>query len=186
MGRLNLSDSDVLKRLIQGRALIALEDHYNGKKKVVLKEPQTEDSFLELHNIPDDSIVIDLDGAFSNDNFFQGSQGECKRADFIVISEIKKKILFIEMKRAKAQLNDIVKQLKGSLCAFEYTQSIVKQFFNKDNFLLDYELRFISVTQTGSKKGKTKIEKTAGRHDSPERPLKLSWANQIQFNKIAA
>lgn len=87
-----MSDLDILKRLIQGKALITLEDHYNGKKKVTLREPQTENSYLKLHNVPYDSLVIDLDSAFSNDNFFQGSQGECKRADFIIVSEDIKKL----------------------------------------------------------------------------------------------
>ena len=181
-----MSDLDVLKRLIQGKALITLEDHYNGKKKVTLREPQTENSYLELHNVPYDSLVIDLDSAFSNDNFFQGSQGECKRADFIIVSEDIKKIVFIEMKRATAPLKNIIKQLKGSLCAFEYTQSIIKHFFGKNDYLRDYEHRYVSVTQTGLKKRKTEMTPTAGRHDAPEKPLKLSWANQIQFKMIAA
>ncbi len=78
-----MSDSTILKRLLNEIALVDLEDHYRGKKKVTLREPQEDNSYLEIFNIPQDSIVIDLDRAFSNSNFYIGSQGECKRADFI-------------------------------------------------------------------------------------------------------
>jgi hypothetical protein len=73
----------VLKRLFNPKALIALEDHYNSKKKVVRKESQTDDSLVAVVNIPADAIVIDLDRAFHNEKLFAGSQGERKRTDFL-------------------------------------------------------------------------------------------------------
>ncbi len=181
-----MSDTTILKRLLKEASLVELEDHYPGKKKVTLREPQADDSYLEVFNVPQDSIVIDLDRAFSNSNFYIGSQGECKRADFIIISEYARKILFIELKKSNEKLHYIIKQLKGALCAFEYTQSIVKHFFDENNFLDNYEKRFISVTRTTPGKRKTSIEKDTKVHNSPDEPLALKWTTSIQFNKIAS
>ncbi|QRV23372.1 hypothetical protein [Marinomonas foliarum] len=179
-----MPDTSVLNRLFNDRAKIPIDDYY-GKKKVVLKEPQVEDSMIEIRGIPDDAIVIDLDRAFSNEKLFAGSQGECKRADYIIFSEQRKKVLFIEMKKTGAKLNDIVKQLKGSLCAFEYCQSIAREFFNENNFLSAYECRFITINHTGMSNRTTTIEKIAGTNNRPDAPLKLSWTQTIQFNQIA-
>ena len=180
-----MPDTTVLATLFNDNAKIAIESHY-GRNKVVLTEPQAQDSKIEIRNIPDDSLVIDLDSVFSNADLFSGSKGECKRADYLIFSEQKQKILFIEMKRTGAKLKDIVNQLKGSLCAFEYTQAIAREFFNEIDFLTAYELRFISINHTGMVNRKTAIEKVAGIHNQPDKPLKLSWTQSIQYNHIAA
>ena len=180
-----MPDINVLERLFNNNAKITIEDHY-GKKKVVLKEHQAQDSVVEIQNIPDDAVVIDLDNAFVNSELFAGTCGECKRADYLIISEKKQKVLFIEMKRTGAKLKDIIKQLKGSLCAFEYTQSIAREFFQEREFLNNYEQRFISINHTGMANRKTLIEKVAGKHNKPDAPLKLSWTKTVQYNQIAA
>lgn len=180
-----MPDTNVLERLFNNNSKINIEDHY-GKKKVVLKESQAQDSKIEIRNIPNDAVVIDLDSAFSNDKLFSGSNCECKRADYIIFSEQRKKVLFIEMKRTGAKLNDIINQLKGSLCAFEYTQSIAREFFHEIDFLEAYEQRFISINHTGMANRKTAIEKVSGKHNRPDAPLKLSWTKTVQYNQIAA
>ena len=182
-----MSDTTILKRLLQPNVLLPLAEHYESKK-VTLIEHQAQDSWVEIHNIPHDAVVIDLDRAFYNQNLFQGSSGECKRADYVVISELAKKVLFIEMKRSNAPALDIVNQLKGALCAFEYCQVIVREFFQEADFLKNYQKRFISLRHTGGTKQKTEIERTTPLgtiHNNPEFPLRVSWAKVIQFNKIA-
>ncbi len=184
----NMSDTTILKRMLQNNILLPLEDHY-ASKKVILKEHQAQDSWVEIHNIPEDAVVIDLDRAFHNQHLFQGGNGECKRADYVIISELEQKVLFIEMKRTNAPAVDIVNQLKGALCAFEYCQIIAREFFQSSYFLEHYQQRFISLRHTGGTKQKTEIERTANlgeKHNTPNYPLKISWAKTIQFKKIAA
>lgn len=83
---------NVLNQMIKDTAKISLQDHYN-RKKVVLIEHGTTDSSLELHNVPNDAIVIDIDSNFNNGNFFSNSKSECKRADYIIVSEEKKVVV---------------------------------------------------------------------------------------------
>lgn len=180
-----MPDTSVLKRLFRDEVIIPIEDHYD-KKKVVLKEHQTDGSKIEIRGVPQDAIIIDLDSAFSNERLFKGREGECKRADYIIFSEQKQKVLFIEMKKTGAKLKDIVNQLKGSLCAFKYVQAIAGEFFQEGRFLEAYECRFISINHTGMSTRKTEIARTAGNNDRPDAPLKLSWTQTIEFNKIAA
>lgn len=180
-----MSDTNILDRLFNQAARVAIKPHY-GRKKVVLEESQTQDSKIEIRNIPDDAVVIELDKAFFNKNLFAGSQGECKRADYLIFSEEEQKILFIEMKRTGAKLKDIVNQLKGSLCVFEYTQSIAAHFFHENNFLAAYEQRFVSINHTSMANRKTAIERMVGVHNKPDAPLKISWAKTVQYRMIAA
>jgi hypothetical protein len=183
-----MSDTSVLQRMLQPSILISLENHYENKK-VILIENQAPDSFIEIHKIPADALVIDLDKAFNNQGLFQGKSGECKRADYVIISEQEKRVLFIEMKRSNAPAIDIINQLKGALCAFEYCQIIGREFFQERDFLAQYQKRFISVRHTGGTKQRTEIEQTAPmgeRHNTPDHPLRISWAKCIQFRKIAS
>lgn len=182
-----MADCNVLKRMFNPDVLIALVD-YHGKKKVILEEPQTTDSTVAVFNIPDDAVVVDLDRAFNNEKLFAGSQGECKRADFLLISEQQQKVIFIEMKRGKAKEGDIIKQLTGSLCAFEYCQRIADAFFNEADFLAGYQKRFVSLTHIGSIKTRTSIgrkQQVVPVHDKPERMMKISGRKALQFKQIA-
>lgn len=174
--------------MLHPTSLITLQDHYDFKK-VRLTESQATDSYIEIHKIPQDAFVIDLDRAFNNQHLFQGSRGECKRADYLIISESAERILFIEMKRSSAKAKHIVEQLRGALCAFEYCQIIAREFFEEAEFLNHYPRRFISIRHTGGEKRKTEIERTAAigaYHCTPDQHLKVSWANSIQFKKLAS
>ncbi len=60
-----MTDTTVLNRMINDEAKIPLVDHYRGKKKVVLVECGTANSKLEIHNLPGDAIVINLDDSLN-------------------------------------------------------------------------------------------------------------------------
>jgi len=181
-----VSDTTVLNRMIKDTAKISLLEHYNGKKKVVLIERGTTGSELEIHNIPHDAVVIDVDSSFENANLFASNASECKRSNYIIVSESKKVALFIEMKKGNPDTAGIIKQLKGGLCVFEYCQSIAREFFSENNFLSEYKKRFVVFKQVNLIKKKTAIDKTViGSHSSPDNLLKVSWAKTIQFGKIS-
>nr|CAA6806528.1 MAG: Unknown protein [uncultured Thiotrichaceae bacterium] len=181
-----MADTAVLRRMLQPNIIIPLQDHYNDKKKLLLQEPQADDSCIEIHNVPADSIVIDLDRAFSNQGLFCGSQGECKRADYLLISEQTEKILFIELKQSSSGKSGIIKQLQGSLCAFEYCQIIAREFFHEAEFLQSYQQRFIAFTHTTSRSRKTEVEREVVRHGTPQQPLMIRYTRTFQFNQMAA
>lgn len=181
-----MADTAILRRMLMPNIILPLDDHHKGKKKLVLQEAQATDSLVEIYDVPIDSIVIDLDNAFQNQGLFQGSQGECKRADYLLISELEQKVLFIELKQSKAKRDGIIKQLRGSLCAFEYCQSIAREFFHETAFLAHYQKRFVALKQTGSRARKSAITRDTPRHDSPDQPTIFSGVRSIQFKQIAA
>ena len=180
-----MSDISVLAKMLKKSAIIKLEDHYS-KKKAILVEHGIAGSSLEILNIPSDAIILDVDANFDNQKIFEGSNGECKRADYIIISESEEVVVFIEMKKGSSTTSKIIKQLKGSLCLFEYCQVVAREFFGRNDFLSSYKKRFITFKHVNLDKRKTKIERTASNHSTPDTLLKISWANSIQFNKIAA
>lgn len=180
-----MSDTLILKKMINDSAKIQLENHYD-KRKAVLIEHGTTGSRLEIFNIPSDAIIIDVDSNFENQKIFSGASDECKRSDYIIISESERVVLFIEMKKGSSSTSEIVKQLKGSLCIFNYCQAIAREFFDRDDFLSTYKKRFIAFKNVNLDKKKTRIDKRKNSHSSPDTLMKVSQTNNIQFKKIAA
>src|SRR5690554_1043540 len=117
----------ILNQMIKKEALLELTKNYE-KFTAVLTEPKDKDSRVEIRGVPENTIVIKLDSFPDTRTLFNGSRGECKRADYIIISDYngKKRILFIEMKKTKAQEKDLVKQLKGAACVISYCKEVAK------------------------------------------------------------
>lgn len=177
-------DIDILSQMIKPTALVNLQSEY-GKKFAKLCEPQEPDSSATIRHLPTDAMVIKIDEFRSPDYIFNGANGECKRADYVIISAEKKCIIYIEMKRTKDSWNQIVKQLIGSQCFVRYCQEIGRGFWDERGFLSDYKSRFISIGHTSIAKSKTRITRHAGRHDTPEKAMKIDWPHYLQFNHLA-
>jgi hypothetical protein len=175
---------NILSQMFKDAALVHLKEEY-GMPLVELSEPQAPDSSVTIRNLPADALVIKVDAFRSPDDVFKGGNGECRRADYVIISVEKQCIIFIEMKRTKDEWNQIVKQLLGAQCFVKYCQEIGKAFWNDNEFLKGYKSRFISIGHTSIPKKKTRIIRNAGRHDTPNRAMKIDWPNHLQFNKLA-
>ena len=181
-----MSDLDILHQMIKNAAKLSLEDNY-GKKGVTLTEPQHANSSVTIFGMPEDVIVIKADAFKSPDTVFNGSHGECKRADFVIIADAgnKKVILYIEMKATKGSEKEIIQQLTGAHCFVAYCQRIGQAFWNEQNFLNGYAHCFVSIAHTSIPKKKTQITRPAGTHDRPDRMLKIDWPHHLQFNHLA-
>lgn len=81
-----MSDMDILQQMIKNSTQLALTNEY-GKKQITLIESQCPASLVNICGLPDDVIVIKADDFKSPDTIFNGSNGECKRADFLIIAE---------------------------------------------------------------------------------------------------
>ena len=180
-----MGDTEVLSQLIKEAALVPVQKDQYGNFFVKLDEPQVSDSSTEIRNPPPDSLVIKVDTFRAPVDIFNGDRGECKRADYVIISEERKCILYIEIKKTKDSWQKIVKQLMGAECFVKYCQEIGKVFWNENDFLSDYKQRFISIGHTSIAKKKTRIIKDFSNHDSPERAMKIDWPNYLQFNRLA-
>ena len=174
----------ILSEMIKSTALVGLQGSPD-KPRVILTESQAPDSSATISALPADALVIRVDAFRSPDDVFNGAKGECKRADYVIISARKRCILYIELKRTKDNWNQIVKQLMGAKCFVKYCQEIGKAFWNAGDFLNGYEHRFISIAHTSLSKRPTRIKNKAPVHSSPERALKVDWPKNLQFNQLA-
>ncbi|HAT1792797.1 TPA: hypothetical protein RG395_000054 [Legionella pneumophila] len=178
-----IEDIDILNEMIKDHVLVSLEDNYD-KKHVILREDQTDDSSVKISNMPSDALIIRADMFKAPKDFFNNSKNECKRADFIIISVERKIILFIEMKRDKGNWKEIVKQLMGADCLLSYCIEIGKSFWDKADFLKNFDRRYISICETRIPKQKTRIIKPSHLNDKPANALKISSTRNIQFNQL--
>ncbi|WP_287241008.1 MULTISPECIES: hypothetical protein [unclassified Okeania] len=126
------SDIVILKKIIQPEATVGLETEY---QKNIVKLTEVDNYKVTIRRMPDDDevIVIKVDAFRAPKEIFQGTKGECKRADFVIIADTINKgkfILCIEMKGGKktSKEKEIIQQLKGALCFVEYCQAIGKSF----------------------------------------------------------
>jgi len=179
-----MSDMEILSQMIKETALVKPGKNYD-KFFVELSEPQAPDSTATIKNLPSDIMVIKVDVFGSPDNVFNGKNGECKRADYIILSAEKKCIIYIEMKRTKDSWSEIVKQLLGAQCFMTYCREIGKGFWQQTEFLKDYNSRFISIGHTSIAKRRTRYTRKVKRHDTPENAMKIDWPKNLQFNHIA-
>lgn len=180
-----MPDLAVINHMIKDTSKVPLEQHYE-KFFVKLTEPQAPDSSVTISGLPSDAVVIKVDSFKSPDTIFNGSKGECKRADYVIVSQKgkKKRILFIEMKRKKASFKEMVEQLTGAACFIRYCQDIGRSFWGQQDFLNGYQYRFVCLRHTTINKRTTKIEKPKGHHDSPEKAMKIDYPGRLQFNHL--
>lgn len=179
-----MSDIQILDEMVSLNAKLVVETA-NGNNKVILTEPQDTLS-VTLSGLPDNTIVIKADAFKSPDSIFNGTKGECKRADFVIVATAGKKkvIVCIEMKATKDSRKEIVQQLTGAQCLARYCQEIGRQFWQQQDFLEGYVYRFVSIGHISIAKQKTRISRQAGVHDRPERMLKIDWPHHLEFNHL--
>lgn len=178
-------DMEILAELIKKTAQVELKEE-NGKLYAILDEPQSPDSMVKIRDLPLDALVIKVDQFRSPEDIFNGTKGECRRADYVIISSEKRCILYIEVKRTKDKWHKIVQQLRGAECFVKYCQEIGKSFWKESSFLACYKHRFVSISCTSISidKKKTQIDKNSPIHDSPDTAMKIAHPKYILFNRL--
>lgn len=179
-----MSDIAILQEMIKNTATVPLHG-----EKVILQESELSDCSVTIHGMPNDDevFVIKADTFKSPDTVFNGGRGECKRADFIIVANTKTKkvIICIELKKTRGAEKEIIQQLIGAKCFIAYCQEIGKVFWEHGGFLNSYQYRFVSIRGISLPKKKTRIDRTVGIHDRPDRMLKISSPNYLEFNHLA-
>ena len=183
------TDLDILNDMIMDSAKVNIEHNSSDPNKsfVTLNEPQSPTSEVTIYGLPLNAIVIKVDAFKSPDTILTEARGQRKRSDYIIVASKnnKKNILHIEIKTTKGKEKDIIMQLKGSVCFVGYCKEIAKEFWHKNDFLSEFESRFVSITRTGSiNKKRTRINKENTPNNTPERMMKLSYPNKPQFNQL--
>lgn len=172
--------------MLKETAKIPLEGA-GDKKKVTLIEKKQRESDVLVNGLPDDTVVVKVDAFRSAELVFVGSRGECRRADYAIFADSGKKkvIIYIEMTVSSKSESERIQQLKGAKCFIGYCQEIAQEFWNRRGFLKDFQFRYVSIGRIGINKRKTRIERNTGKHDTPEKMLKISWPHYLEFNRLA-
>lgn len=175
---------EFLQELIKPSAIIPVDAQTN---RAFLTEPSCPDSKVELCGLPRNTLVIRADLFAAPSDIFNGSRGECKRADFIVFSEQNdaKHILFIEMKRTSDSEKTIIQQFKGAKAFVGYCEHIANNFWSKRNVFNGFEERFVSFSHTSVSKRPSRT-KTPAKHDKPELMLKYSSPGRVAYKHLVA
>lgn len=178
-----MTDMEIISELILESALVPHENEY-GKPVIKLQETGIKSYVCFIRNIPSDAIVIKADAFIAPKSFFKGHKGECRRADFIIISEEKKVILYIELKAGTEDASNIIKQLKGASCLIAYCKEIGKKFWSESTFLDGYAHRYVGMVKLSVSK-KPSRHQSARLHDSPESFMRISSSHNLQFRELA-
>lgn len=164
-------------------ARIGTEECYE-KTMVRLPEPQAPDSVVTISQLPSDAIIVKADAFPPAEKLLQNVNGIHKRADYLIISEERKCVIFIEQKLSKgSSWSDIVSQLKGSVCVFEYLRSIGQEFWEKADFLTKYRKHFVVFRHTNIAKRPT-AHNAQPKNDTPDRALKLTGNHPFHFKQF--
>jgi len=132
-----------LRKILVDRALVPLTQEY-GNNICTLSETESNYTFA-IRNVPNDALIIKCDRfPTTGDKFFRGKNQECKRADYVLISESEKVIMFFELKRSNksASAKDITAQLKGAKCIMDYCASISSAFLEEHDIFDGYIYKY--------------------------------------------
>jgi len=126
---------EILVKLLHKRAII-FPNVNDGKYSVILTEESHDNDGFKIDEIPEDSIIIKCD-MFPNLKpesptlFFKGNKSMRRRADYALVSESKKMIMFFELKKDSTNVKKIISQLKGAKCVIDYCEIIAEMFWEE-------------------------------------------------------
>lgn len=183
-----IATTQVLAELLEPNAVIWPRVNIHGKRELKLCEPDEADCVVLIRDVPPDALALKADLFPQPRGVFKGSKGECKRADYIIISEERKTIIFVELKLTRAQQNHVTQQLKGAHCLLHYCQEIVFRFWGVPSFLCDCSKRYVHIVRSSLHKRPTRPSKKSrpAKHDTPENHMRIANSNYISFNALVS
>ena len=187
-----MSDIAILHEMLISAAQVQLQPG-SGRPSVELTDKQG-NTTVEIKGLPHDSIVIRAEDFEDPLTIFEGSKGERKRADFVIVSNenTKKWIICIETQAGNYKLAaHVEEQLKGAQCFISYCKCIGRSFWEGEEFLGDYQYRFVSIVDINSNKETKKtrpytphIQSKGRLHDAPDAFLKILRSPSLHFRKL--
>ena len=190
-----MSDIDLLRKMIVDSAIVLHSNSGKNKCSVMLSEEDEQNKIpyaFKISGLPQDSITFRADKFPEAVHFYQGSRGENKRADYVIVADTGKKkwILFIEVKSGKHSENrDMAKQLKGAECVVAHCRAVAEKFWD-ENSLLDsnvYENRFIGIVKVNIPKRPTRNRPSGIVHDKAENMLIVrNPGSSLRFDKLTS
>ncbi len=184
-----VNDIQILQEMLNPDAQVMLQSR-QGRPSVQLTDSQS-GTTVEIKGLPHNSIVIRAEDFENPLTIFNGSRGERKRADFVIVSNDergKKWIICIETQEMDSKLaSHVIQQLKGASCFVSYCRCIGKSFWELEEFLDDYQYRFVSITDLNFNRSRRRTQpfhSPGELHNRPDLFLKISRSPTIYFRKL--
>ncbi len=183
-----VNDIYILHEMLKSSVRVPLQQKGN-QFAVKLNDNQSQTT-VEITNLPDNTVVINTEVFEPRKVIFNGLKDERRRADFAIVSieNTKKWIIYIEIKSSNLDKDKVIAQLRGAKCVIDYYKSVGREFWAANNFLKDYEYRFVGIAALTEKQS-TRTMKPANQsktqlHDSPETFLPILEQNRLYFKEL--
>lgn len=181
-----MNDIEILNEMLNSTVLVPLQPKGNNVS-VELKDKQNQTT-VEITNLPQNSVVINTEVFEPRKVIFNGLKDERRRADFAIVSNenTKKWIICIEIKSSNIDKDKVISQLRGAKCVIDYYKAVGREFWAANNFLENYEYRFVGIAGITEKKS-TRPMSAANQtllHDRPETFLPILEQNRLYFNEL--
>ena len=187
-----MNEIAILQKMFVSTAQVPLQPG-PGRPSVRLTDKQAK-TVVEIKGIPHDSVVIRAEDFEDPLAIFNGSKGERRRADFVIVSMdgSRKWIICIETQAGNSKTRSHVEvQLKGAVCFISYCKCIGRLFWESMGFLDDYQYRYVSMVDINANKAikKTRhyphrIQSEGGLHNTPASFLKYFRSTSLYFSKL--
>lgn len=169
-----MSDFDILRAMLTDAALARVEQRQDDRKNIVLDEQHAEQPYgLRITGAPYDTVAFRADSFPAPRDLFRCGNGECKRADYVIISrdDDENWIIYVEMKSGSTgSREEIVQQLRGAQCIVAYCRAVGREFWGEDRFLQSraFRERFVSVRNVGQPRKRPSEPPSVPVNDRPE------------------
>ena len=184
-----MNDIQILQEMLNPDAQVPLQSG-QGRPSVQLTD-LIAGTTVKIKGVPPNSIVIRAENFENPITIFNGSKGECKRADFVIVStdeRERKWIICIEtQKNDSKKAGHVIQQLKGACCFISYCKCIGKSFWELEGFLDGYECRFVSIVDINFNRSRRQTQPfyfTGELHNRPDVFLKISRRPTVHFHKL--
>ena len=181
-----VNDIQILQEMLDPAAQVMLQSG-PGRPFVQLTDLQS-GTTVEIKGLPHNSIVIRAEDFENPLTIFNGSKGERKRADFVIVSNDesdRKWVICVETQGGNKAKGEVTAQLKGAACFIGYCKCIGKSFWESQGFLDGYQYRFVSIAGLNMKKiGIKPIQSEKVPHDHPENFRRILRHPIIHFHRL--
>ena len=184
-----MNDIQILREMLNPNTQVVVQSG-QGRSSVQLTDSQS-GTTVEIKGLPHNSIIIRAEDFENPLIVFNGSKGERKRADFVIVSNDendRKWIICIEtQERDSKKAWHITQQLKGAYCFINYCKCVGKSFWESEEFLDDYDYRFVSIVDINFNRSKRRSQpfySTRELHNRPDVFLKISRSPTLHFGKL--
>jgi hypothetical protein len=168
-------DTTFLRALLVDDLFGAISEK-DGRRFARLKERGAEAKLkrVDIFDIPEGSLLLNLDQYEQPISLFRGEQGERQRCDYVLVTamETVPLLVFIEIKSSILKNSEIQRQFKGAECVLDYCDAALDRFHGQNGFLRQFKKRFVVFYRPRLAKQRTRPTVPSKKNNAPELALK--------------